>query len=398
MSSTIILGGGFGGLACARALRARLGPGHAITVIDRSPVFVVGASKTWVMLGERKPEEVQAYRARLLPEDVELRQEEVLSIHPDRREVRTRAGSYSADHLVVALGAEPDWSQVKGLPEAGHTFYTLEGADRLHQALLGFPGGRLALLIPRTPFPCPPGPYEAAFLLHASLERRGLRAKTELEIWTVERAPMATAGPEMGRMITSELSVREIAFHPGKKASSVDPVSRIVRFEDGSESRPADLLIAVPPFRTPPCVVASGLAEPGGWVPVDPKTLEVRSSGAPGGVYATGDVTSVALPGRYDPSAPLALPKAGVMAAAQGEIVADAIASSVQGVERGRSFDGKGYCYIELGDGQAMRADGDFYAMPHPVMRPSPPDESQYREKLAWVSDWLRAPEGSPRA
>jgi sulfide:quinone oxidoreductase len=225
-------------------------------------------------------------------------------------------------------------------------------------------------------------------LLHASFEGRGIRDKTELEIWTVEKAPMATAGPAMGAVIVGELTARQIGFHPLKKTVAVDAGPRRVRFEDGSETS-YDLLIAIPPHRAPRVVVEAGLSDPEGWIPVDPRTLEVRAAGTPPRVYAVGDVTSVPLPGRFDPSAPLVLPKAGVFAAAQGETVAARIAASISGAPAAATFDGRGYCFVEVGGGRAMRADGSFFETPHPVMAPRPADEAQYRDKLAWVAGWL---------
>src|SRR5437899_1317589 len=63
MSTTLILGGGFGGLACARALAARAPRSHRILLVDRSRDFLVGAAKTWVMLGERRAEEAVCARS-----------------------------------------------------------------------------------------------------------------------------------------------------------------------------------------------------------------------------------------------------------------------------------------------------------------------------------------------
>ena len=389
MTRTIILGGGFGGIACARALRARLGPPHAITVIDRAPDFVVGATKTWVAIGARTAREVARPRATLLPPGVDCLESEVRRIDVARREVATDRGALQADHLVVALGTTLDMDQVPGLAEAARTFYTLDGAISMSEALAAFRGGRLVLLIPRIPFACPPGPYEALLLLHDLLERRGLRASTQLEVWTVEKSPMATAGAEMGRAIVGLLDERGIGHHFSMKASKVDAAAREIHFEGGARTA-YDLLIAIPPHRAPDVVVEGGLAEPAGWIPVDPATFEVKSAGAPKGVYAIGDVTGVGLPGRWDPSVPLSLPKAGVFAAAHGEVVAAGIAASVEGRAATERFDGKGFCYVELGEGRAMRADGDFFATPNPVMRARVPDESQYRDKIAWIESLLK--------
>ncbi len=69
-TSTLILGGGFGGLAAANTLRRLLAEEHEITVIDRSPRFHVGAGKTWMMLGERTYEEISRSRRELLDSSV----------------------------------------------------------------------------------------------------------------------------------------------------------------------------------------------------------------------------------------------------------------------------------------------------------------------------------------
>jgi sulfide:quinone oxidoreductase len=388
MSSTLILGGGFGGLSCARALAAHAPRTHKILLVDRSRDFLVGAAKTWVMLGERA-EEAVCPRSRLLPAGVTRVDDEVRGLDAARREARTTSGTLSADHLVIALGADLDLGAVPGLAEAAHTFYTLDGAVRLRAALGRFTGGRIMVLIPRIPFKCPPAPYEAALMLHADLERRGIRAG--LDVFTVEKAPMATAGPEMGKAIVAELTSRGIGFHPGMKAVAVEGARGVVRFEDETHAE-YELLIAVPPHRAPRLVVEAGLAEPGGWIPVDPATLVVKRPGVASHVYAVGDITSVPLPGRWNPDVPLVLPKAGAFAAAQGETVGARIAAALNGEPGSATFGGQGQCYIEVGGGRAMRGDGAFFSMPHPVMSARPADEAQLRDKHEWVKRWLSPP------
>jgi sulfide:quinone oxidoreductase len=199
---------------------------------------------------------------------------------------------------------------------------------------------------------------------------------------------MATAGPAMGRMMIGELESRGIGFHGSKRAASVDPKARVIRFEDGSETG-YELLLAVPPHRAPRVLVDAGLVEPGGWVRVDPLTLEVAAPGL-SEVYAIGDSTGLPLPGRFDPMAPpLALPKAGVFAASEGEAVAARIAARLAGGPAAPAYEGRGFCYVETGGKRAIRADGDFFAEPHPVMAAQAPTEEQYRDKVAWIESWL---------
>src|SRR5215831_8700858 len=108
MSTTLILGGGFGGLSCARTLAARAPRSHRILLVDRSRDFLVGAAKTWVMLGERRAEDAVCARRKLVPSGITLIEDEVRAIDAVRREVRTTNGTLAADQLVIALGADLD--------------------------------------------------------------------------------------------------------------------------------------------------------------------------------------------------------------------------------------------------------------------------------------------------
>ncbi len=388
-TSTLILGGGFGGLSTANTLRRLLPEEHEIMVIDRSPRFHVGAGKTWMMLGERTYEQISRSRTELLASGVCLVQARILALDFARKTVATDQGELGWTHLVIALGADLDLASVPGLAEAAHTFYTVEGAQRLKVALDAFAGGEVAILIPKVPFQCPPAPYEAAMLLHHWFAGRGLAQNARIAMYTAEGAPMATAGTEMGQFMRSELAQRGIGFHPQKKTVRVDGAARRVVFEDGGEAR-YDLLIAVPPHQAPKVVRDAQLINQSGWIPVDPFTLKVLSPPGAGEVYAIGDVTTVPLPGRYKADMPLALPKAGVFAEAHGRVVAHQIAARILGVAPTETFNGQGYCYLEVGDGRAVKAVGSFFDLPHPVMQTRSPDEAQFRDKLDWVSRHLR--------
>jgi sulfide:quinone oxidoreductase len=386
-TTTLILGAGPGGIAAANTLRRALPAQHRIVVVEKSPTVLIGAGKTWVMLGLRTPEQISRRVESLLALGVELLAADVTRIDPDRGEVFTEQEHLHGDHLVIALGANLNMGAVPGLQRAASTFYALQGALDLRERLREFNGGEIVLLIPRTPFKCPPGPYEAAMLLRHHFNQRGLGDKVRISLHTVEGAPMATAGPQMGQFIRSALAERGITLHNVKKTKAVNAAQRVVEFEDGSTVR-YDLLIAIPPHEPPRAVRHSGLTAESGWIPVDPATLQMRGPSRP--CFAIGDVCGVPLPGRFRPELPLALPKAAVFAQAQGEIVAAQIAANVLGKPAQAKFDGKGYCYIELGAGLAVKGEGEFFAVPHPSMAGQTPSAEQYQAKVEWVEEWVR--------
>src|SRR5512134_144293 len=387
-TTTLVLGGGFGGISAANSLRRLLPSEHGIVVIDKSSHFHVGAGKTWIMLGERTYEQISEPRAALLVPGVRFVEARVLGLDLSKRTVSIENSTLHWDHLVIALGADLDLTRVPGLAEAAHTFYTVEGAQRLRAVLERFPGGDLAILIPKVPFMCPPAPYEAAMLLHHAFESRGISDIARIAIHTAEGAPMPTAGPKMGKYIKEELARRGIAFHPQKTTVRVDGAAQRVLFEDGSVVR-FDLLIAIPPHEAPTLVRDAQLNNQSGWIPVDPQTLRVKTRPEVGELYAVGDVASIPLPGRYKPDVALSLPKAGVFAEAHGRVVAHQIAARILSRATSETFDGRGYCFMETGGERAFRGDGSFFELPHPVMETRPPDEAQFREKLDWVARHL---------
>ncbi|MBV6506789.1 MAG: Sulfide dehydrogenase [flavocytochrome c] flavoprotein chain [Syntrophorhabdaceae bacterium] len=381
-TTILILGGGFGGIVAANTLRQLLSAEHKIIVIDKKSTFNLGATKTWIMLGERTPEQVMRNLSALATHGIEFVQAEVQKIDSAKHEVVTSNGTWHSDFLVLALGAEMNLGKIPGLEAAAQTFYTLEGALRLREELPKFSSGELVMLIPATPFKCPPGPYEAALLLHEYFTKRGSRDKIKMSLHTVEPTPMATAGPQMGQFIRAELQKRDIAFYNQKRCTNVDNVHRVINFKGGSTAH-FDLLIAIPPHEAPLAVREAGLTDASGWIPVDPKTLKTNAER----VYAIGDLCKVPLPGRFKPEMPLVLPKAGVFAEAHGRVVAHQIAAEVLGQPAAETFDGLGYCYIETGNQQAVRGDGEFFSLPHPQMTAKPSDLAQ---KQAWAEEWVK--------
>jgi sulfide:quinone oxidoreductase len=113
---------------------------------------------------------------------VGFRQEVITEIDPQNRRVGTESGSYDADVLVVALGADYDPAATPGFIEDGYEYYTLAGAERLRDALPGFEGGNIVIGVLGEPYKCPPAPFEGAFLLDDYCASRGLRERATITV------------------------------------------------------------------------------------------------------------------------------------------------------------------------------------------------------------------------
>ncbi len=353
MSRTLILGGGFGGLTVATRLRSTLGDDHEIVLIDRSERFVMGSRKLWALVGLGSLEEGSRPRALLAEKGISYVPGEIAVIDPVNRTVVTSDGQFAGDYLVVALGADPRPDLVPGLAGNGHNIWDPRAVPGLIPILKGFTDGRIAVVIAGVPYTCPPAPYECAMLLDDHLRERGVRDRVRITVSTLQPILLPNAGAEGSAWLAERLADRGISFQTAKHVREVQPDA--VHFEDAT-TLPFDLLIGVPPHRPPPVVGESGLAGDDPWIPVDPATLRTRFDG----VYAIGDVTKIPLANGS------ALPKAGVMAELQGERVAAAIAADVRGEPAPSAFDGRGYCFMELGKTTATLIEGDFFAVPAP--------------------------------
>jgi sulfide:quinone oxidoreductase len=376
--NVVILGGGSGGLATAGRLKELLGDKINVTIIDKESTFVMGFSLLRVMTGEKTEQEVGVPKEKISQKGIKFVNSEVNEIDTTKKTiVKAGQGEFAYDYLVVALGAELAPEKVSGFESAFH-MYTLEEAKKLRDALSSFRGGSVRLIVSSTPFKCPAAPYEAAMLIDDYLRRKGLRDKSDIQLFTPEPLPMPVAGPDVGNAVVSMLSEKGIGFHNNTKVSSIDGGMKQVLFENGLRER-YDLLIAVPSHTSPKVVRESGLADASGWIPVDPKKMQTKHNN----VYAIGDVAAIKL------QSGMMLPKAATFAFGQAEIVASNIASSILGTET-RSWDGFGECFIETGSGKAGYGSGSFYSLPKPVINLQMSSKELRERKDAWGDYWTR--------
>jgi sulfide:quinone oxidoreductase len=347
-------------------------------LVDREREHLFAPSLLWLMVGLRRPEAIKRPLSRLERKGIEVRQGEVETIDAEARRVSVGGETIAADYIVVSLGAELAPETIPGLAEAGHNFYTLAGATTLRDALASHQRGRLVILTATPAYKCPAAPYEAALLIDHYLRQRGRHGSASVEVYAAEPGPMGVAGPEVSAAVKQMLEEKRIPYHPEHQIRAVVPATRRLTFADGA-SADFDLLAYVPPHRAPRVVRESGLAGESGWIAVDRHTLETRFPG----VYAIGDVVSIPL--RLGKP----LPKAGVFAHGEAEIVARNIAAAIAGRPGEDRFNGYGECFIEVGGGKAGFGGGDFYAEPKPVVKLRTPSWRWHFGKVLFEKSWL---------
>ncbi len=377
--TVLVLGGGVGGLVAAHELRKQLPRPHRVVMIERSATHLFYPSLLWLMIGQRKPQDISRPLATLAQKGIEVVQGEITALDAETRTIQVDGQQRSFDYLIIALGAELAPETVPGVSQAGYNLYTLEGMENLYRALSTFKAGKLVLVVANIPYKCPAAPYEAAMLLEYSFRKRKIREQVELDLYAGEPGPMGVAGPEVSRAVREMVEQKGIHYSPDQYVTRVDPQAHQLYFSSGLTAK-YDLLAFVPPHRVPRLAIKAGLAREGAWVPVDRSTLETRYPG----VYAIGDITGIPLViGKP-------LPKAGVFAHGQAEVVAHNIAVAITGKGEARRFEGHGECFVEMGDGKAGFARGNFYAEPAPTVKMYTPGPHWHAAKVLFEKDWWR--------
>jgi sulfide:quinone oxidoreductase len=312
---------------------------------------------------------------------VRFLQSTVRSIDPGARRVVTGDGTFEADILVVALGADLDPAATPGLVEGGNEFYTFAGACALRDLLPRFESGVAIIGVTGKSFKCPPAPSETALLLDDYLTTRGRREATQISLVMPFGTPIPPS-PETSQAILAAFAERGIRFVKDSLVKALDPRRKVAVLSDGTEM-PYDLFLGVPVHRVPQVVVESGLAADAyGWVPVNKKTLETNFPG----VYAVGDVNGVGTA------------KAGVFAEGAARTVAAAIIAQLRGGPPPEAYQGAGTCYLEFGHGQVGKVHVNFLSGPKPVGTFHGASEALAGEKADFGSSRLQRWFGRPPA
>ena len=362
MSARItVLGAGFGGMELSTILSEALGDDVAVTLIDKSDAFVFGYSKLDVMFGRTTLDAVRLPYRNFIKPGVRLLRETVETIDPVSRRVTTDAATHECDYLVVALGADYDLAATPGL-EGANEFYSVAGANRLRDILPSFSKGHALIGVCGAPYKCPPAPSECALMLHDFLTSSGVRGHCEITMVLPLPSPVPPS-PETSKALIAAFAERGIRFMPNRRIVSLDNGRRVASLDDGSELA-YDLFLGVPRHRAPAVVEASGMAE-GGWVPVNPRTLETTFAN----VYAVGDIANTGTP------------KAGVFAEGAAAAVATSLLARIRGEGDVTLYGGAGSCYLEFGGGRIGRVDVDFFSGPKPTGTYYEPDVALRADK-----------------
>jgi sulfide dehydrogenase [flavocytochrome c] flavoprotein subunit len=343
----VVIGGGFGGASCARALR-KADPKLDVTLIEPNTTFTSCPLSNEVIAGLRDIAAQQFTYDKIAAEGVRVIAQAATTIDPQARKVTLTDGStLSYERLVLSPGIDLDFKAVQGYGEAA--------TDKMPHAWKAGPqtlllkrqieamddGGVVAIAVPANPMRCPPAPYERASLIAHYLKAHKPRSKVLIldakDTFSQQKLFEQAWAALYGGMI------ERISISQGGRVTEVNATERTIITEFGNYT--PEVANIIPPQKAGRIAAAAGAVDHTGWCPIDPMTF--ASTLVPD-IHVIGDAC---LGG--------GIPKSAAAAQAQGKACAAIITAQLAG-KTPETPTLTGVCYNTVAPGYAFSLAGVY--------------------------------------
>lgn len=343
----VVIGGGFGGTACARALR-RINGRLQVTLVEPNRTFTACPFSNEVIAGLRDIEAQQFGYDRIAADGVSVVAQTAVKIDPQARTVGLADGTLLAyDRLVLAPGIDLRFDALPGYDESTaekmpHAWKAGEQTLLLRRQLEAMDdGGVVALAVPATPSRCPPAPYERASLIAHYLKAKKPRSKV-----LILDAKDAFSQQRLFENAWKELypgMIERVSLSQGGRVVSVNAATNTLVTDFGDYN--AQVANVIPPQWAGRIATIAGATDHTGWCPIDPLTF---ASKLVPNIHVIGDAC---LGG--------GIPKSASAASAEAKACASAVASLIAGATPAAPKL-EGTCYNTVAPGYTFSLSGIY--------------------------------------
>jgi NADPH-dependent 2,4-dienoyl-CoA reductase/sulfur reductase-like enzyme len=379
----VVVGGGFGGASCARALR-KLDPKLQVSLIEPNQTFTACPFSNEVIVGMRELPAQQFNYDKIAATGVTVIPQTAAKVDPEKRIVTLADGnSLSYERLVLSPGIDLRFDALPGYDEAAsakmpHAWKAGEQTLMLRRQLEAMEdGGTVVIAVPAAPLRCPPAPYERASLVAHYLKTRKPRSKV-----LILDAKDGFSQQRLFEAAWKELypgMIERIALSQGGRVTSVDPATSTIITDFGNYV--ANVASVIPPQKAGRIAEIAGAADNTGWCPIDPTNF---ASKLVPNIHVIGDAC---IAGQ--------IPKAASAASAQGKACAAGIVAMLSG-KAPESPRLSGACYNTVAPGYAFSLsgvyqpkDGQFVEAEGATSPVNAPRETRQREAES-AENWFK--------
>jgi len=315
----VVVGGGFAGATCARALK-KLDPRLTVTLIEQSRTFTACPFSNAIIAGLRDLKDQQFGYDRLVADGIAIDFAPATAVDPQDRTVTLSNGTrLRYDRLVLAPGIDLRWDGLPGYTEAAaeampHAWKAGEQTLLLRRQLESMEdGGLVVISAPANPFRCPPGPYERASLIAYYLKTKKPKSKV-LVLDAKDAFSKQGLFQEAWKALYPD-NLEWVSLSKGGKVTSVEPATRTLVTD--FERYRAAVANVIPPQKAARIAELAQVTDRTGWCPVDAMTFESKQQP---NIHVIGDAAIMG-----------GMPKSAFSANAQAKVCAAAVARLIAG-------------------------------------------------------------------
>ncbi len=270
----VIIGGGFGGAACAKYLR-RYDPGLSITLIEPKDKYISCLFSNSVLGGLHPMDFItHGYDNLASNNDIKLIRDQAISIEPaNRKVVLSDRQKIDYDHLVVSPGIDFRWNQIEGYDEevanlVPHAWQAGKQTELLRSQLQSMEdGGVVIISTPTGNFRAPPAPYERASMIAYYLSQEKPKSKVLLLDSGTD-----FDSQELYTKAWNKMYPGMIEWVGGSSVVKLDAAQKTVETTSGDILK-GDVINLIPPQRAGKIAFTAGLTDESGWCPVNQKSF-----------------------------------------------------------------------------------------------------------------------------
>ncbi len=351
----VVIGGGFGGATVAKYIRGWSGYSINVTLVDPNAQHTSCIMSNLVLNSRMSINDLKlGYSNLAVKYGVNIVTDKAVDIDNAAQRVTLQSGdTLNYDRLVIATGI--GFRDLPGIDYAitPHAWIAGDQTTLLAQQIKAMnENSTFVMTIPKSPYRCPPGPYERACLVADLLVRRGYTSGNDPRVIVLDANNDIQAERDTFQRAFSSLYGNILDYVPNAAVESVDAATKTVYTNIGEFT--GTVVNIIPEQQATSLVIDAGLTDVyRRWAAVDPLTYESTEAGFQG-VHVIGD------------SQGTGQPKSGHMANAQAKICADAIIRSLSGLpthdaERVANVTTNSACYSPVTYDQASWLTANFY-------------------------------------
>ena len=385
MAHVVVLGAGTGGMPCAYELRAELGKGHDITVVNERDYFQFVPSNPWLAVGWRERSDITfPIEKYLSKKNINFIASRCDKIDAENNKLSLANGeTVEYDYLVIVTGPKLHFDEVEGTGPDHHTHSvcSVDHAEKFkadYDKLLEKGSGKI--VVGAAPFASCFGPaYEFAMIVDTDLRKKKIRDKFQIQFVTSEpyigHLGLGGVGDSKG-LLESGMRQRHIPWITNAKTTKAEEGKLFVEeMNDKGEVHKEheidfDVAMMLPAFFGVDTVVdVPNLCNPRGFVIVD----EHQCNPTYKNIYSAG--VCIAIPPVEATPVPTGAPKTGYMIETMVTAAVHNIDSDIKGKDREATGTWSTMCLADMGDTGAA-----FVAIPQ-----IPPRNVSWFKEGKWV-------------